>query len=196
MEKIYETGYVYYCYHNDVVKYVGSTVNFPKRIKKHKDTCYNLNNAKSNYPLYQYIRDTDAWDNFEFKIEYTYHNITRKELEKHEAKYILDFGINNLLNCIVPGRTGKQWRIDNRDKLDKYHKKWRINNSEEQKKKQKKYRLDNEAKIKAQSTKPWYCDVCDNTIQLGIKAKHIKTAKHQSNLYYSNLFHLSQDIFN
>jgi len=113
MEKIYETGYVYYCYYNDVVKYVGSTTKFKRRIKKHKYNCYNLNNAKSNYPLYQYIRDTDAWDLFEFKIEYTYHNISRTDLEKHEAKYILDFGLDNLLNCKVPGRTGKKYRQEN-----------------------------------------------------------------------------------
>jgi len=211
MEKIYETGYVYYCYHNDVVKYVGSTVNFPKRIKKHKDTCYNLNNAKSNYPLYQYIRDTDAWDNFEFKIEYTYHNITRKELEKHEAKYILEFELENLLNCCVPGRTGKEYRRHNKEIIkikdkQKYLKnfdKIKIQkqikyqqNKEEVKARAKKWKNDNPEKIKARALKTWYCDVCDNTIKLYCKSSHKKSKTHQSNLYYSNLFHLDPNIFN
>jgi len=198
MEKIYETGYVYYCYHNDVVKYVGSTVHFSARLRQHKYDCYNTNSKSNyNYPLYQYIRATgDDWNKFKFKIEFTYYNITKKELEKHEADRILEFGIDNLLNFSVPGRTNKQWRIDNKEKLNEISRKYYQDNKEEQNKKNRKYYLDNEAKIKAIRAKNWYCELCDNTIQLYAKPRHIKNKTHQSNLHYSNLLHLSPNIFN
>ena len=125
MEKIYETGIVYYCYYNDVVKYVGSTSNFPARLRNHKKDCYDINSPKTNYPLYQYIRATgDDWNKFKFKIEFTYYNITKKGLEKHEANRILEFELDNLLNCHVPGRTGEQWRIDNKEEIKIYKKKY------------------------------------------------------------------------
>ena len=202
MEKIYETGYVYYFYHNDVVKYVGSTKNFKRRIKKHKEACYNLNSASSNYPLYQYIRDTDAWDNFEFKIEFTYHNITLKELEKHEADRILEFGLNNLLNCKVPGRTAKEWHIANRERENEISRKyWKNNNYYENNKKTiikraEDWKNDNISRVKANHSQDWYCELCDTTVRLYKKSRHIKTKSHQSNLHYSNLFHLSPNIFN
>jgi len=196
MEEIYETGIVYYFWDNDEVKYVGSTVDFKRRLKRHKHCCYSINSGKTNYPLYQYIRETGAWNKFKFKIEFTYHNITLKELEKHEADRILEFGIDNLFNTVVPFRTNKQWRIDNEKILKLKNKKWRIDNEAKLKLDKKKYYQDNKVKIKANSLKNWYCELCDNTIRLNKKARHIKNNTHLSNLHYSNLFHLSPNIFN
>ena len=190
--KIYETGVVYYFWHNDVVKYIGSTVDFKRRLKRHKHCCYNTNSGKTNYPLYQYIRETGIWNKFQFKIEFTYHNITLKELEKHEADRILEFGIDNLFNTVVPGRTGKEWRMANEKILKLKNKKWRTENEAKLKLDKKKYYKDNKDKI---LSKDWYCDVCDNTTKNAHKSRHIKTARHQSNLQ-SNLLHLAPNIFN
>jgi len=194
--KIYDKGVVYFCRYNDRVIYVGSTVNFSARLRQHKYDCYNINSNNYNYSMYQYIRETDDWDKFEFKIEYTYHNITKKELEKHEAKYILEFGLDNLLNCCVPGRTPKEYHQDNKVKLNEISRKYYKNNSERLNKINRKYYLDNEAKIKTFRKKNWYCDICDNTVQIYSKPRHLKNKTHQSNLHYSNLLHLSPNIFN
>ena len=193
--KIYDNGYVYYCYYGDRVIYVGSTENFDKRLRNHKSYCYNINNKNYNFPIYKYIRDTDDFEKFEFKIEYTYHNITKKELEKHEAKCILDFGLDNLFNCIVPGRTRKEYYNDNIETIKLYKTKYRIENKEKQNEYNIKYRIENKDKIKANNSKRWYCELCDKTIKLYYKPTHQKTPKHQSNLQ-SNLLHLSPEIFN
>ena len=193
--KIYDIGVVYFCRYNDRVIYVGSTVDFKRRLRKHKSTCYNINNTNYNTPIYKYIRDTDDFEKFEFKIEYTYHNITKKELEKHEAKCILDFGLDNLFNCVIPGRTRKEYRNDNKDKIKLDKKKYHQDNKEKLNEISRKYYLDNEAKIKTFRKKNWYCDICDNTVQIYAKPRHLKTKKHKSNIQ-SNLLHLSPNIFN
>lgn len=190
--KIYDTGVVYFCRYNDRVIYVGSCENFDKRMVHHKSDCYNINNTNHNYPIYKYIRDTDDFEKFEFKIEYTYHNITKKELEKHEAKCILEFELDNLFNCYVPGRTKKQYYQDNKEKLNEINKKYQQDNKDKVKLKNIKYYQNNKDKI---NSKDWYCDVCDNTTKNANKSRHIKTPKHQSNLQ-SNLLHLSPEIFN
>ena len=56
--------------------YIGSTVNFKKRIYTHKTSC---NNKGKSY-LYWFIRDNGGWDNWKMEII--------KEVEKDKLKEI------------------------------------------------------------------------------------------------------------
>jgi hypothetical protein len=66
------------------------------------------------------------------------------ELEKREGEVIRQIGT---LNNRIAGRTNKEWRIDNKDKM----KEWRIKNADKIKEENKEYRIENADKIKEQN---------------------------------------------
>ena len=203
----YDNGYIYTIYHQDNLLYVGSTVNFKRRLTRHKGNCYNLNNEAYNLPIYQYIRSNGDWKDYHFKIIDVYYNITKKLLNKIEGDYIKYFNFDKLLNCKIAGRTGSEYYLDNIDKYVKYRednkdrmktifkkyrednkdkiKKYREDNKveikkyrEDNKDKMKKYREDNKAQIKLYNSRTWTCVICNKTIKLNSKSRHLKTPKH------------------
>jgi len=66
------------------------------------------------------------------------------ELEKREGEVIRQIGT---LNNRIAGRTNKEWRIDNKDKM----KEWRIKNADKIKEHNKEYYIKNADKIKEQN---------------------------------------------
>jgi len=183
--KIYDAGYIYGIYHQDNLKYIGSTINFKERMWLHKSNCYNVNDRHSNVKIYQYIRENGVWEDFEFKIIDVYYTITKQLLNKIEGEYIKYFGYDNLLNSDIPGRTLVEYREDNKEKIKIKAKKYREDNKvrdkkyrEDNKEKNKKYNQDNKDKIKAQISRPWTCSICNKTVNTGSKSRHLKGPRH------------------
>ena len=181
--KIFDSGYIYGMYHQDKLKYIGSSVNFKKRIIKHKSDCYNVNDSHYNINVYQYIRSNGKWEDYKFKIIDVYYTITKKLLNRIEGGYIKYFGLENLLNQAIAGRTDSEYRDDNQVELKKYYQvnKKKICNRVND------YRLKNKAKIKARISKPWTCSICNKTVNTSSKSRHLKTTKHLNKANEINL---------
>ena len=67
------------------------------------------------------------------------------ELRKREGEVIKN---TDCVNKCVAGRTGKEWREDNKDKMKEYHKEYYVSNIDKITEKSKEYREQNKDKIK------------------------------------------------
>ena len=85
---------------NETYCYVGHTTNFTRRKCQHKSACINENNKSYNFKVYQKIRETGGWDNWEMIVIEEYkdcensYQAKAKEREWIEKLRIL---INNYL---------------------------------------------------------------------------------------------------
>jgi hypothetical protein len=68
----------------------------------------------------------------------------RNELHQREGYYIRSL---NCVNKVVPCRTKKQYRIDNKDKISERKKQYRIDNKDKISERKKQYYIDNKDKI-------------------------------------------------
>ena len=68
--------------------YIGSSVDFNKRIPKHRKDCNNLNSKNYCIPLYKFIRNNGGFDNWDFEVIKEYKFITKKELTINEQYYM------------------------------------------------------------------------------------------------------------
>jgi len=112
---------------------------------------------------------------------------TRDQLNAVESKHIR---ANDCVNKIVPGRTDKQYRMDNRDNIIERDAKYHKNNRETRLKKMSEYRAANAEHIKeytcqynaahAEHIKEKHnCD-CGGQFTTRHKTRHMSTAKHQA----------------
>ena len=112
---------------------------------------------------------------------------SKNQLEKREGE-LIRIHKDNCVNKSIAGRTDKEYRIENRDKIKAYcidnkeeitkqKKQYYVDNKESISKKNNQYRIDNKESIKAQKKLPYVCS-CGSTIRTSDKAKHNKTAKH------------------
>jgi hypothetical protein len=186
----YNKGCIYKIKHqldyNDENIYIGSTCNFIRRRCMHKSVCYNPNDRKYNYKLYQYIRENGGWDNFVMLEIEKFPCKDKPELCAEERRVIDE--LKSKLNCNVPGRTGKEYREDNKEKLAEYDKMKYENNKEKIAEHQKEYRENNKEKI-AEHQKEYYesnkekklekiqCDKCGFEVSKCNLTKHKKTQK-------------------
>ncbi len=131
-------------YNNDNI-YIGSCCNFVRRKCEHKTTCNNPNHKYHNFKVYQYIRENGGWDTWVMVKIIDYPCNSKSELNTMERRYIDEY--KSKLNCSIPTRTYKEYRIDNKDKIKQY----RIDNKD----KMKQYRINNKDKI-AQQNKEHY----------------------------------------
>jgi N12 class adenine-specific DNA methylase len=76
----------------------------------------------------------------------------RKQLEKEEGKYIIEYK-NKCVNICVVGRTLKEYYIENKSKILKEIKKYQKDNKENIKEYNKKYNKDNKENIKEYNKK-------------------------------------------
>ena len=94
---------------------------------------------------------------------------TKYEADKKEREYIESF--NNCVNIELPTQTkkesSKKWRENNKEKIKEY----RETNKEYLKEHLKKY-----------NSQPYYCQVCNKTINLQSKYNHNKSQTHLNNL--------------
>ncbi len=184
--------------------YVGSTTDFIRRKYRHKWNCNNENSKIHNLKVYKTIRENGGWSEWSMIEIEKYPCNDKREAETRE-RYWYEF-YNAKLNMVsiidTPQEAeykkkvrGKQYHIDNADKISakkkQYHienadkmKQYRIDNADKIKQyyidnadKMKQYRIDNADKIKQQKNKKIKCECgiyCNNSSL----ALHRKSQKH------------------
>ena len=137
--------------------YIGSTCDFKRRMIEHKSICNNINSTKYNFKIYQTIRLHGGWDLFEKLVVQNVCCENRKELREIEGEFIKNIGT---INCQISGRTKKQYREDNRDKIAEYTKQYYENNRNKIAEYTKQYREDNRDKILERKKQKIICPIC------------------------------------
>jgi len=143
---------------NDYI-YIGSTIkSLNQRFSEHKSNYkLYLNEKNRNVSSYKLFDKYDI-ENCRIELIENFPCDNRTELEQQESVYINKnkaFCVNNN----IPGRTQKQYIIDNKEKL-------------------KQYKIDNKYKFK-QKIK---CDYCGGKFTFANKSIHYKTKKHLNHL--------------
>ena len=102
--------------------YVGSTLKFKQRIKRHEINCHYENGDVYNYPLYKFIRENGGWEAWEMKIIDSLTTTNKNEMLKFERRYIAEQKFS--LNKQLPTRTVKKYYLDHKEKIIEYKKEW------------------------------------------------------------------------
>lgn len=85
------TIYKIYLIKDPSICYIGSTINFSRRKSQHKKNCTNRRSKKYNYPLYQFIRSMNGWNEFIMDIIEIYNCNTKQEGLEREKLLIKEF---------------------------------------------------------------------------------------------------------
>ena len=101
--------------------YIGSSIEFNNRKKKHKSYCNNLNNRHYCYPLYMFINVNGGFENWEFEVIKEYKFITKKELEMNEQHW------KDLLKPHLNSKNAYGNDIERYKKSDKIYNKMKAN---------------------------------------------------------------------
>jgi len=179
-----KVGYIYSltCSNPNLIYYGSTTRPLNVRFSGHKRDFKN-NKQVSSKILFE-------WGNVKINLleEIQYEN--KKELLDRESYYIRNL---KCVNKEIPGRTNKEWRTDNKDKVKLYNEKWRNNNGniinkknkeyreknkEKLKEIKKKYRDENKDKIKEYTKIKITCD-CGSELRKADILRHKKTQKHK-----------------
>ena len=124
-------------------------------------------------------------DDYKIQLIKNFPCANKTQLETEEAKYIKE---NECVNKYIPGRTDKEYREDNIEKIKEKDKKYYENNKEKinenrkeyyeiNKDKFKQYNENNKSKINEQKSKSYQCS-CGSIVRWGEKARHFKSIKH------------------
>jgi hypothetical protein len=118
--------------------YVGSTTNLNERRRQHKNACNNENNKSYNINVYKFIRDNGGWGNWTVVLVESYPECkSREELFRFERYHMEQ--LEAMLNSSVPGRTQKEYKRNNSEKIKEYHKEYVKNNVDKIKEYHKEY---------------------------------------------------------
>ena len=165
MEMDYLKTTIYKIVCNDVnVKelYVGHTTNFIQRKSHHKSNCNNINSKDYNIYVYQFIRNNGGWDNFNMIEIEKYPCNDRMEACKKERYWIET--LNATLNKVIPSRTLKEYREDNKSKKTEYNKEYYDNNKSKIIEQTKNYYKNNKSK-KLKYNKEYYNNNKSNILE-------------------------------
>ena len=155
IDERYKRGMIYTIRNikDDAMIYVGSSINnLSKRFHKHKTDC----KINKKYNLYSYIVDND-WDDWYIELYEAYPCNNKKQLNRREGQVIREIGT---LNKKIEGRTYKEYREDNADKIKEYQKIYCENNREKRNENRKIYRENNKEKLKKQEKYQLCCNIC------------------------------------
>jgi len=144
--------------------YIGSTVDFAMRGRRHKHNC-----KRSNSKVYKFIRENGGWKNWSMKSIINYPCNSKSELHIKEQEIIKSY--HNTLNMVSAFRSIE-------DKIE-YFKQYYIDNAEKKKEYDKKYNIDNAEKIKIHQSEKIQCE-CGRLISRRNIVRHRKTKKHKS----------------
>jgi hypothetical protein len=191
MSPDYQKSKIYKIINTDNNKdiYVGSTCKtLEERYSEHKRG--SKKHQKKNYPLYQAMNNT-GHEKFKIELICDYPCNSMDELRQKEGEYIQSIGT---LNCLVAGRSWKQYYQENKETIKQkvkeyytnhkeerlqYCKNWNIENKEIVQEKQKEYYDANKDIIKSQKKEVIVCE-CGCLTTRGHITRHIKTKKHQN----------------
>jgi len=184
--------------------YIGSTTQpLSERFRDHKKKFkYWKDGRGDNVSSYQIIKYDDAY----IELLEDYDCERREQLHKREGEYIRKM---NCVNKVVPGRTDKEYRNDNKEKIadqkKKYHQDnreqiaeqkrlyyqnnrermlynfslYREKNKEQIAERDKLYREKNKERIKAHKSRVCVCD-CGTEYTHSHKSRHLRSKKHQA----------------
>ena len=167
--------------HETDLIYIGSTIQpLSIRMGKHRDSYKRyLKTGKSNEYSYK-IFELD--DKPYIELIKNYPCSCLDELRREEGKTI------RLMECInknVPGRTPKEYREDNKEKMKEYQKEYTKHNKDKKKEYDKKYYEDNKEKKKQyykanqEKFKQKFTCLCGGKYTCKHKAKHEQSNKHK-----------------
>jgi len=134
---------------DDTMIYVGSTIDsLSKRFYGHKIVC---KSDISRITLYSHIIDND-WSDWYIELYEYYPCNNKKELDRREGEVIREIGT---INKYIAGRTNKEWREDNKEKVLQNAKGYYKDNKEKVLQNAKGYYKDNKEKV-LQNAKGYY----------------------------------------
>ena len=142
MSDKYKNGKIYTirCKNDNTFIYVGSTVQpLFKRWHQHKKILNNEKRKEYNIFLYQKIRETNL-ENWYIELYEEFSCESKEQLNKREGEVIREIGT---LNKRIEGRTQKEYREDNKEKILQSMKEYREKNKEKKKEYIKEYYKDN-----------------------------------------------------
>ena len=128
----YSKGFIYkLCCLDTSIKdiYIGSSVNFKQRKKSHKYRCNTPTDKYNNSYIYQFIRASGGFENWEMIIISYYPCSNKRELEREERKYFDELGatLNKNRPYITDDEKHELQLINNR----KYYHKTKLNRDNE-----------------------------------------------------------------
>jgi len=121
--------------------YIGHTTNVVKRKQRHKYCCNNSSCKDYTNYVYQFIRNTGGWCNWDMVVLVELNCNDKYETERNESKYIEE--LQTTLNKQIPTRTDKEYYEQNKDKIIEQQKEY----YEQNKDKIAEYREKNKDKI-------------------------------------------------
>ena len=133
----YQDGKIYTirCRTDNALIYVGSTtMTLPRRIAEHRFASVSNNSRK----LYQSVNNN--WDNWYIELYEVFPCENKEQLNKREGEIIREIGT---LNCEIAGRTRKEWREENTDKIKLIAQRCHQNHREERLELSRQYNIDN-----------------------------------------------------
>jgi len=172
--KDYSKAKIYCIRSNQTDKiYIGSTIHsLTIRFSEHK-RFYNLHkNGKRKYVAKSY--ELLNYDDCYIELIKFYPCNCKSELEYEEGKYIRNW---ECVNKIIPGRTLKEYRNDNKEQISEQKKQYYNDNKDKILERQKQYYNDNKEQILEQRKQRITCE-CGSSIIKHSAKKHIKSKKH------------------
>ena len=146
--------------------YYGSTTDLMERIRKHKSDFKYNRSCYSKYVL--------KYPDYKFEIVEYYSCESKKQLDRREGYYQRNF---DCVNKVVAGRTSKEYREDNKEKISNTHKIYYEKHKETLINKQKKYYQNNKDIINKKQREKFIC-ACGGKYARAHISTHKKTKKH------------------
>jgi hypothetical protein len=161
------------CDHDDDAVYFGSTSQkLCRRMDTHRGNYKRWKDGKHNKVTVFNLFDKYGVENCKIYLVENYPCDSKEELESREGYYIKN---NVCVNKYVAGRTPKQYKIDNKEKIVENNKEYKLKNRDIIKVKNKEYKLKNKDKI----SQKFHCK-CGGKYCFSAKARHNKSLKHKT----------------
>jgi len=170
----YSKGKIYTikCRTDETLIYVGSTIQpLTRRWSGHK------NRSLKHPEMLIYKTINNNWSNWYIELYELYPCNNKKQLLKKEGEIIK---LISNLNFQIAGRTDKEWRKENKEKIKETHKQYYEKNKEIIKKKVDEYREKNKELIKYKKNNTFIICSCGCEINKNNKSQHLKSKAHQS----------------
>ena len=170
--------------------YVGATTDMIRRKSTHKRRCNKIDDKEYNKKIYVSIRENGGWENWTMlEVEkYPCNNLMESSVRE---RYWLEF-FNANMNKVLPSRTDKEYRNDNKEKIHEQKQQYYETNKETILNKQAEYYQTNKEhraeyyqtnKEKISEYKKTKCICCcGNVYSLTNKSQHNKSKTHLSNI--------------
>lgn len=172
---------VYHFYHGDVCLYIGSTVNFERRLSAHRVNFDDEDRKEHDKVLYLYMRTNSLKFSMIRYVVWMCQTETRQELFECEQEAIELLGpITNAKKAwtgLAHEEYQLQYRQQNRESAKTNNKVYRQLNHTKLLEKARKYEYDNRVAIAIRRGVSVKC-ACGSTYTLKHKARHFKSKKH------------------